>query len=107
MSDSECDCVKFKEYEYIDANTGKKSIIRRKWINTSKRNEKITALQQFLEDNKQWIIDKKPSSMKVCEKFNDSHDDLKMSRSMVYKYYSKWCDNNELSRHRRINKNKL
>lgn len=104
MSDSESDVIKYKEYEYVDPNTGKKSVIRRKWINTSKRNEKIAKLQEFLEENIEWIREKQPSSQKVCDKFNESYNDLKMSRSMTYKHYTKWCDVNNLSRHRRNNK---
>ena len=62
--------VRFKEYVYVDEATGKKSSIKRIWTNTSRRTEKVERLNKFLEDNKEWIANEKPSSKKIFDKYN-------------------------------------
>ena len=99
--------VRVKEYTYIDEATGKKSSIKRVWTNTSRRTEKVERLNKFLEDNKEWIANEKPSSKKIFDKYNEGMDDeLKMSRSMIYTHYAKFCDSNNLPRQRRMRKQK-
>ena len=99
--------VRVKEYVYVDEATGKKSSIKRIWTNTSRRTEKVERLNKFLEDNKEWIANEKPSSKKIFDKYNEGMDDeLKMSRSMIYTHYAKYCDSNNLPRQRRMRKPK-
>lgn len=99
--------VRVKEYVYVDEATGKKSSIKRIWTNTSRRTEKVERLNKFLEDNKEWIANEKPSSKKIFDKYNEGMDDeLKMSRSMIYTHYAKFCDSNNLPRQRRTRKPK-
>ena len=99
--------VRVKEYVYVDEATGKKSSIKRIWTNTSRRTEKVERLNKFLEDNKEWIANEKPSSKKIFDKYNEGMDDeLKMSRSMIYTHYAKFCDSNNLPRQRRVRKPK-
>ena len=99
--------VRVKEYVYVDEATGKKSSIKRIWTNTSRRTEKVERLNKFLEDNKEWIANEKPSSKKIFDKYNEGMDDeLKMSRSMIYTHYAKFCDSNNLPRQRRMRKPK-
>ena len=99
--------VRVKEYVYVDEATGKKSSIKRIWTNTSRRTEKVERLNKFLEDNKEWIANEKPSSKKIFDKYNEGMDDeLKMSRSMIYTHYAKYCDSNNLPRQRRTRKPK-
>ena len=99
--------VRVKEYVYVDEATGKKSSIKRVWTNTSRRTEKVERLNKFLEDNKEWIANEKPSSKKIFDKYNEGMDDeLKMSRSMIYTHYAKFCDSNNLPRQRRMRKPK-
>ena len=99
--------IKCKEYTYTNENTGKTSTITRMWKNTSRRSEKIERFNKFLDDNKEWIINEKPSSKKISDKFNENvEEELKMSRSMIYTHYSKYCDSNNIPRQRRTRKPK-
>ena len=99
--------IKCKEYTYTNENTGKTSTITRMWKNTSRRSEKIERFNKFLDDNKEWIINEKPSSKKISDKFNENvEEELKMSRPMIYTHYSKYCDSNNIPRQRRTRKPK-
>ena len=96
-----------REYTYTNAITGKKSVIKRTWTNKSNRILKIDALNNFLEEQREWIEKEKPSSKKISDKYNENlADDMKMSRSMIYTYYSKFCDENNLPRRTRARKTK-
>ena len=96
-----------KEYTYTNATTGKSTVIKRTWTNKSNRGGKIDAFNKFLEEQREWIEKEKPSSKKVSDKYNENlADDMKMSRSMIYTYYSKFCDENNLPRRTRTRKTK-
>ena len=96
-----------KEYTYVNEATGKSTVIKRTWTNKSNRNGKIDAFNKFLEEQREWIQKEKPSSKKISDKYNENlADDLKMSRSMIYTYYSKFCDENNLPRRTRTRKQK-
>ena len=96
-----------KEYTYTNAATGKSTVIKRTWTNKSNRGGKIDAFNKFLEEQREWIQKEKPSSKKISDKYNENlADDLKMSQSMIYTYYSKFCDDNNLPRRTRTRKQK-
>ena len=95
---------KSKTYTYTNDKTGKTKTIKRVWTNKTDRELRRAELNQFFEDNEEWLATK-PKCSEVTKKFNEKMNyDTPMSHSVVYKSYCEYCDRKGIQRNKRSKK---